>query len=209
MGKHPPIETVEVMVGGRKVSVPRTLKVSELRRITQIPSHRALVVQNSGSSRILKDHDIVDAEYGDIFYDVPEYDVGSEGERILLDLYLLQQAYRIVKYDRDRLLWVLIQDFDLPPGYNKHSSELLVELPRNYPFGPPCNFFLDRSIKTEKGKSIQHYYPGRQYNKYYDKGWAWFCITFKNWKVREDIMESDNLLTCVELAYLTLKQLVS
>lgn len=143
------------------------------------------------------------------FHDIPEYVVGGEEERILLEVALLEQAFSAVDYDSERFLWVCIHDFKLPRGFNKDTSGLLIELPRNYPFSPPTNCFLDRSIRTGDGRWIRdHYFPDRSYNKYYDKGWAWFCFHIKNWKVKEDVMKSDNLLTCVDIAYLTLEKLL-
>jgi hypothetical protein len=143
------------------------------------------------------------------FYDIPSYEVSGQEERTLLEIALLRQAFNQVEYDSEKLLWVCIHDFQLPKGFNKDTSGLLIELPKNYPFSPPINCFLDRSIRTSDGRSIRdHYFPDRSYNKYYDKGWAWFCFHIKNWKLREDIIQSDNLLTCVDIAYLTLENLL-
>lgn len=129
-------------------------------------------------------------------------------ERIFAEIYLLRKLYEEVEYDGDDFRWVYIPYFDLPEGFNAKDGELLIELPKNYPFSPPQNFFLHKDIKTFEGYSIDHYYPKPSMSKYHDKGWAWFCIHIKKWRATEDIMQSDNLLTCVDLVYINLTELL-
>jgi hypothetical protein len=207
MRKRETIDTVEVTVGGRKVFVPRTLTVRELKKTANLP-RRPLIGEKDGKRVIYKDADIIKPVPGETYDDLPEYEPGGNEERFALEMFLLEQAFGDVRYDYENRRWVCISNFDLPSGYSKERSELLIELARNYPFTPPTNFFLDRSIRTHNGKGIEHYYPGRLYNKHYEKGWAWFCIHIKSWNVKDDIMKSDNLLTAVDLAYLTLQDMI-
>ncbi len=203
------IDMVPVIVAGKKVMVPKNLKVGDLKKAGQIPEDRSLVLQRGETKKVVKDSDKLKVEQDDIFSDIPQYEVGNQDERILLEVSLLRNAFNEVEYDSERLLWVCIHDFKLPQGFNKGKTGLLIELPKNYPFCPPKNCFLDKTIKTALGKEIrEHYYPDKLYNKYYDKGWAWFCIHIKSWKIRDDVMESDNLLTSIDIAYLTLENLV-
>jgi len=207
--KQETIDTVEIMVGGRRTFVPQTLTVGDLKIAGNIPLDRSLVAQSGSRRLILRDSQLIKPETGDIFNDIPPYIRGSNEERFQLEIYLLEQVFGSIEYDHDNRLWVYIPNFNIPPGYNKNTSKLLIELSRNYPFSPPTNFFLDRTIGTRNGKSIEHYYPDRSSNKYYDKGWAWFSVHIQRWKVKDDIMRSDNLLTSVDIAYLTLQDLVN
>lgn len=132
----------------------------------------------------------------------------KRNQRILAEIFLLKKVYEEVDYDSEDLRWVHIPCYDLPQGFNEPTGELLVELPKNYPFSPPKNFFLHRDIKTFEGYSIDHYYSNATMSKYYEKGWAWFCIHILQWKTADDIMQSDNLLTCIDLVYMTLSELL-
>lgn len=210
MGKRQEtIEMVELRVGGRNVFMPKTMTpAAEIKRKGGVAEDRFLVVQNGNSRQIVRDSDMIMIQPGDTFSDIPYYENGSQNYRLMMEVYALGIAYPQVTYDKDNFLWVCIPDFDLPPGFNKRQSKLLIELNGKYPFTPPKNFFLDRTVKTQQGENIAHYYPDRSYNKYYDKGWAWFCVHIKSWKVRDDIMQSDNLLTAADLAYLTLQDLI-
>ena len=207
--KQETIDTVEIMVGGRKTFVPQTLTVGDLKIAGNIPLDRSLVAQSGNRRLILRDSQLIKPETGDIFNDIPPYVAGTNEERFQLEIYLLEQVFGSIKYDQDNHLWVCIPNFALPKGYNKKKSELLIELPTHYPFSPPTNFFLDRTITTGNGNNIEHYYPNREQNKYHEKNWAWFCVHIQKWKVKDDIMRSDNLLTSVDIAYLTLQDLVN
>lgn len=129
-------------------------------------------------------------------------------ERIFAEVFLLRKLYQKVDYDGENFRWVYIPYFELPEGFNEQVGELLIELPSNYPFSPPKNFFLDKGIKTLEGYSIDHYYPQASMSKYHEQGWAWFCIHIESWKVVNDIMQSDNLLTCVDLVYTALSEIL-
>ena len=208
--KQDTIDMVEVMVCGRKKFVPDSLiPVRDFKKMTNLPGTRQVVAQEGDQRIVLRDTDMIRPRNGNRFYDAPEYDAGSDEQRFLLEIFLLEKVYGKIKYDQDNHLWVCIPDFELPKGYNKKTSELLIELPAHYPFSPPTNFFMDRTITTRNGKTIEHYYPDREQNKYYDRGWGWFCVHIRNWKVKEDIMQSDNLLTSADIAYLTLESLIN
>ena len=207
--KQQTIDMVEVMVGARKAFVPQISEPEVIKEMGNIPDDRMVVVRNGGKRRICKDGQAIRVQRGDIFSYMPVYEPGNQNIRLQLEVYALRIAYPEVTYDEDNFLWVCVHDFDLPPGLNKKISDLLIEVPPNYPFGPPTNFFLDQTVRTLEGKTLEHYYPDRSHNKYYDKGWAWFCVHIKSWKVKADIAESDSLLTAVDLAYLTLQEMVN
>lgn len=216
------IDMVPVIVAGKKVMVPKNLKPGDLKTIANIPANRSLVIKRGETRKLIKDSNRITVQEGDHFSDIPDYTVqegnhfsdipnypvSSEEERILLEILLLNHVFDEIEYDSDNFLWVCIHDFRLPEGFNKDGGELLIELPPNYPFSPPKNCFLDRTVRTSGGKEIrEHYYPNESYNKYYEKGWAWFCFHITSWKAKEDVMESDNLLTFVDLAHLALAEL--
>ncbi|MEI9475060.1 MAG: E2/UBC family protein [Deltaproteobacteria bacterium] len=128
-------------------------------------------------------------------------------EWIRAEAYLLTRRFRQVEFDPDDYLWVHIRDFDLPPGFNKRQSGLLIELDATYPFTAPKNCFIDRDIRTSSGESIDHYFPESSQNKFFSKGWAWLSLHIDNWKPNANIIGGDNLLRFCDILYLTLEGL--
>ena len=122
------------------------------------------------------------------------------------EAYLLTRRFRRVKFDPDDYLWFCIRDFDLPPGFNKTQSALLIELDVTYPFTPPKGSYLDRDIRTSSGWTIDHYHPGE--NKFSSKGWAWLCLHVDGWKPNANIVQGHNLLRFCDIVYLTLEGLL-
>ncbi len=205
--KRETIDMVEVMVGPRKAFVPRDPYPEEIRECGKVEDDRMLVVQRDGFRQICKEGEPIRVREGDIFTPMPVYEPGNRNTRFEQEVRALRTAYPDMLYDTNNFFWVCIHAFDLPPGLNKKQSDLLIEVPPNYPFGPPKNFFTDRTITTRRGYPIEHYYPNKEYNKYYDQGWAWFCVHIKSWKVKAGIAESDSLLTAADLAYLALQDI--
>jgi len=129
-------------------------------------------------------------------------------ERIKAEVYLLKKRFTRVEFDIDECLWVCIYDFDLPRGCNKTKSCLLIELDGSYPFTPPKNCYVDRNIRTSSGEPIDHYFPGRNGNKFFAKGWAWLSLHLDSWKPAANIVRGDNLLRFCDLIYLAIGDLV-
>lgn len=126
-----------------------------------------------------------------------------EIERFILEIEELNLRYRSLDFD-DSGNWVYIPQFDLPPGWNRRTSELLIEIPAAYPATPPDGFFIDRKLRTKDGGKPGHYFEDCKYTK---QGWAWLCLHIENWKPHTNVVDGDNLLKVTECIYTELTEL--
>jgi hypothetical protein len=124
-------------------------------------------------------------------------------ERILNEVAILAVAYGAVEFDEKAFSWVYIPRFPLPKGWNKRSTELLIELPPTYPWTPPTAFHMDKGLRRY-GRSVAHYFEERDMSRYSRKGWAYFCLHVKEcgrggWNPTDSVIKGDNLLKYTEL----------
>ncbi len=90
MKRQKTIEMVPVIIAGKEVMVPQSLKVSDLRNAENIPVNRPLVLKRGSIKKVVKDSDEIAVKEKDYFYDLQDYDIGNEDERILLEISLLK-----------------------------------------------------------------------------------------------------------------------
>ena len=124
-------------------------------------------------------------------------------EVFTLEVELLRLRYGQVDSD-DLVKWVHILRFDLPRGWDRKTSGLLIEIPPVYPSTPPYDFFIDQKIRTKDGREPGHYYPDCRHKK---EGWAWLCLHIRNWRSHPNVVDGDNLLTVTECIYTQLTEL--
>jgi len=124
-------------------------------------------------------------------------------EEFIIEVELLRLRYGEVGFD-DLAKWVHILRFDLPRGWDRKTSGLLIEIPPVYPSTPPYDFFIDQEIRTKNGRTPGHYYPDCKYEK---EGWAWLCLHIRNWRPHPNVVDGDNLLTVTECIYTQLTEL--
>jgi hypothetical protein len=100
----------------------------------------------------------------------------------------------------------VIERFNLPRGFNKQTSKLLIALPNNYPEMPPEDLYIARRLR-KNGIIPGHYFE----NDFGDKnirrlGYAWYSIHFTKWNPSfRSIIGGDNLLTAINALYDALK----
>ncbi len=124
-------------------------------------------------------------------------------EEFIIEVELLRLRYGQVGFD-DLGKWVHILRFDLPKGWDRKVSGLLIEIPSVYPATPPYDFFIDQEIRTKNGHTPGHYYQDCRHKK---EGWAWLCLHIRNWKPHPSVVDGDNLLTVTECIYTQLTEL--
>ncbi len=127
-----------------------------------------------------------------------------ELERFMLEIELLRLRYGQVYCDNDLSKWVHISRFNLPYGWNRKTTELLIEIPPTYPHTPPYDFFIDPDLKTKDGRTPSHYEENSRYKK---QGWAWLCLHIQNWSPHHNVVDGDNLLTVCQCVYTELTEL--
>ena len=119
----------------------------------------------------------------------------------------LGHKFGTINYDRQDGTWLHIARFPLGPGWNKTFVELLLDVPHGtpgYPQVAPTWFWTDRDLRTQDGRSINHFFiGGSSYadNIHLDKGWGHFCVHVKSWHPSSGfaITKGDSFLTYVEL----------
>jgi len=126
--------------------------------------------------------------------------------RIIGEIELLSTHFGNIDYDPYDLSHITILRFDLPRGFNKNYSRLLIELGLRYPFLPPQDFYLDKGLR-KRGKASSHYYEnGFESKKYCQYGYAWYSFHIKKWKPDPySMIRGDNFLTAVSAFYRALK----
>jgi len=99
------------------------------------------------------------------------------------DLRAASRAYPLsVSEDRR---WVTVHRFKLPPGYRRSTTDILMEIPRDYPCTPPgvsTHIYIDASLRFH-GRKLRDVYEG--VNPGWGN-WAWFCYHSIKWDPRRD-----------------------
>jgi len=127
--------------------------------------------------------------------------------RIIAEIELVSSHFGTVAFDEKNPSTVAIEKFDLPPGFNKKYSPLLLDLGINYPRFPVQDFYIDRGLRKRGRKVSGHYFENGFIGKKYCKlGLAWYSLHLKNWKPDpHSIFNGDNLLTAIDALYKALK----
>ena len=91
------------------------------------------------------------------------------------------------------LQWLLVRDVRLPPGYDRSTTEVLVQLPPDYPASPPGlngGVFVRPDLRF-RGRLLDSVHqtvtPGWG-------AWAWFCYQQIRWNPHRD-----NLISFMEM----------
>jgi len=122
--------------------------------------------------------------------------------RTLGEFELLSTHFGHVQFDPKDLTWVLVENFDLPPNFNRDYTELIMDLNKHYPLLPPQDFYLGKGL-LRKGDRPGHYYEtGFESKRFRKEGYAWYCLHIKSWKPNPySMVEGDNLLTAAGAVY--------
>lgn len=115
------------------------------------------------------------------------------GNAAILDEHLLVLSIGYPLSISDDRKWLVVHEFKLPPGYNRTHTDVLVEIPADYPLTPPgvtsrlCVApdlrYREQVIRSYDVKDV----PGLG-------EWAWLCYRGIRWKPC-----SDNLVTLMEM----------
>ena len=123
--------------------------------------------------------------------------------RVMGELELISSHFGPVEFNNNI---VLVERFNLPRGFNRRTSKLLIALPYDYPEMPPEDLYIQKYLK-KNGDIPEHYFE----NDYGDKkirrlGYAWYSIHFTEWDPSfRSIIRGDNLLTAINALYDALK----
>jgi hypothetical protein len=115
-------------------------------------------------------------------------------ERRLQEVALLRRGYGELENDGE-VSWVLFKEFELPPGWNREKTELLILVPAGYPVTAPDNFYVTAGLKPASGGPLNNYTESGV-TEYLGKKWGQFSYHIDDeWKPANDILRGDNLQT--------------
>jgi len=91
--------------------------------------------------------------------------------RAIAEIELLSTPFGDVQFDPDDPSTVVIERFDLPPGFDTRHCRLRIDLGRYYPELPLQDFYLSRGLR-KNNKTPTHYFEDWTGKKYCRQGWA-------------------------------------
>lgn len=117
-------------------------------------------------------------------------------ERRRREIDLLRKRYGEVEHG-DNIDWILFKSFQLPPGWNRENTELLIVIPPGYPITPPDNFHVRNGLRivADGGERVPSNYSENQ--SVLGGNWAQFSFHAQAWSPAPDSLEGDNLLTFI------------
>ena len=129
-------------------------------------------------------------------------------ERVRQEIELVRQKHPSLRHG-EKLDWVLIPDFPLPPGrHNKERANLLFNIRPGYPNTAPDDFFVDGDLRLKDGNPP----PGFNQGPNSSSGpapvpgnWGWFSWHARIWRPAATIEGGDNLLTFLRAVNMCLR----
>lgn len=116
--------------------------------------------------------------------------------RVQAELELLRQRYPAIEVNGT---WVRIPDFALPAGWNRASTDVAVQIPQNYPGGPPYGIYVPSGIRF-KDEMPSEYQDAAANQPSFGGTWGVFSWTPESgaWaQPTQDIVSGPNLLNWV------------
>ena len=146
---------------------------------------------------------------------IPERVLGAE--RSLADKFRLAEEitdlvgiFKDVDYDQRHQKWVRLNSYLMPKRWGGGKSQLLIDIPENYPNIPPIGFYIPKNRKSPNGHLFNRGYHGAA-EEYLQMGWNWYCclVPNGNWIVSKytkpgSWRNGDNLIVYTKLISETL-----
>lgn len=110
--------------------------------------------------------------------------------RLQTEAHDLGRRFGSVSFDREDGAWFYVEKLAMPPGWNKQSVGILIDIPwgtPGYPSLAPEWFWTDDDLATSSGKSINHFFThgsGYSDRQHLDKGWGHFCVHLNQWQAK-------------------------
>ncbi len=118
-----------------------------------------------------------------------------EIERLQREVEIIKKSYPKATLDGE-LRYVVIQDFPLPPGWNREKTELVIEIPGGYPVTAPDNFYVEEGLRLQDTGN-----PPSGYEETLEKfgkrraKFSWHLEG--NWRPHTEVAKGDNLFTFI------------
>jgi hypothetical protein len=89
--------------------------------------------------------------------------------------------------------WIKLEQFNLPPGWNRSQTRILILVPVGYPVTPPDNFYVPVGLRTASETLPSNYTESQSL---LGEQWGQFSFHLDGeWKPSADYLRGDNLLT--------------
>jgi len=182
------------LINGQWVEVPtrpdNVYNTEEIRRIAQIPSDRALLLQSPSGENILlaRNQNFYFPENWGIT-DVPIHKRGQRAPSPYLIQDLEELSYACPIDIAQDYSYIIVHNVNLPFGYNFGKISIWIDIPPDYPLSPPgvgdYKIYLPRGLR----------YQGRRLKDFYefihpkgDERWGWFCYQQIKWDPNWDTL---------------------
>jgi hypothetical protein len=112
-------------------------------------------------------------------------------DRLAQEAALLRQAFPGANIDPEALV-VILTDYDLPPGWSHHQTDVLFPIPVNYPAGQPDNICARPDLTLANGAA-----PANSQGIQTHAGKPWLQFSYhidpSDWKPNADPAAGSNL----------------
>lgn len=121
-------------------------------------------------------------------------------ERVAQEIELVREKYPGLQHG-ERLDWVLIPDYPLPPNrFTQNRTALLFAIPPGYPNTGPDDFFVDGDLRLKDGGCAPAFSAGPNSSSGpapVSGNWGWFSWHPQSgqWRPAATVEGGDNLLT--------------
>ena len=114
-------------------------------------------------------------------------------QRRLTEIKLLRKKHGKIEHGPN-LEWIIFKEFELPKGWNRNTTEILIMIPSGYPVTPPDNFCVPVGLRLESGAMPQSYSESQSH---FGRQWGVFSVHVQKetWSPSTDILSGNNLLT--------------
>lgn len=185
-------KTTTIFINDVEVEAPEhKMTGAEIKALGNIPPANRLYREVKGNRPDIPidDTEVVNLKKDDHFYDIPPA-VKGEALRGLLPV-VVQQIDRvrqdypdlIVTQNQDGTISLEIPSYELPTGWNKTQTSIMVTVPVGYPDNKPQGFHVDPDLKLASGQGAGGLGGPNILN---GKSWNSFCWNSAAWNPHQD-----------------------
>lgn len=164
---------------------------AEIKALGKIPPTNRLYreVEGNRPDTPIDDNEVVNLKKHDHFYDIPP---AIKGEALTGALPVLIEQIERVRQDYPNLIVTQRQDgiidleipaFELPAGWTKAQTSVLVTVPVGYPDNKPQGFFVDSDLQLASGQQAGGLSGAQMIN---GRNWNAFCWNSAEWNPQTD-----------------------
>jgi len=120
-------------------------------------------------------------------------------ERVNNELELLKSKYPDLVFIEEGM-WVKILNYPVPPGWNREKTDIVFQIPVQYPGSNPYAFFVLSGMQYNGTKPVNNYTEPSDVKPAFDGNWGKFSWLPDDgeWRPTADIHSGSNLYNWVE-----------